>query len=520
MEPILLVEDKADLREVLRKALEKAGHAVDDAPDGNSAIDRIRRRRYLLVLTDLKLPGASGLDVLREVKQADPAIPVILMTAYGSVEEAVTAMKEGAFDFIQKPIDFDHLRLLVDRAARQQELLRENLILREEYAARYGFPRIVGEHASLKAISQQVQRVAATDSTVLLLGESGTGKELFARAIHHLSARREQPFIAINCAAIPEGLVENELFGHERGAFTGAGARKIGKMELANRGTLFLDEIGELPPAIQSKLLRVLEERKFDRVGGTVPVEVDVRILTATNRDLRAAIAAKSFREDLYFRIAAVPLTIPPLRDRGNDTLLLAQHFLEHYRREFNKPALTLADDARDALLAYHWPGNVRELQNAIERAVILSDATLVDAAALALPVARPAPGALPAGLLDGAAPLGQAAAASPSLAPHVAPGFSPASSAASPNSGAPDVAPGFSPPLSSPAPAGPSAPSSFNWDGTLEEVTARAVAHVERAKIEAVLRECRWNKTRAAERLGLSPKTLLAKLRALGLES
>ncbi|MGH9791075.1 MAG: sigma-54-dependent transcriptional regulator, partial [Candidatus Acidiferrales bacterium] len=218
MEPILLVEDKAELRAVLRKALEKAGYSVDDAPDGNAGIDRVRKRRYLLVLTDLKLPGASGIDVLRESKQADPTIPVILMTAFGSVEEAVTAMKEGAFDFIQKPVDFDHLKLQVGRAARQQELLRENLILREEYAARYGFPRIVGEHASLKAVSQQVQRVAAADSTVLLLGESGTGKELFARAVHHLSPRREQPFVAINCAAIPEGLVENELFGHERGA--------------------------------------------------------------------------------------------------------------------------------------------------------------------------------------------------------------------------------------------------------------------------------------------------------------
>ncbi len=386
MEPILLVEDKAELRAVLRKALEKAGYAVDDAPDGNSGIDRVRKRRYLLVLTDLKLPGASGIDVLRESKQADPTIPVILMTAFGSVGEAVTAMKEGAFDFIQKPVDFDHLKLQVGRAARQQELLRENLILREEYAARYGFPRIVGEHASLKAVSQQVQRVAAADSTVLLLGESGTGKELFARAIHHLSPRREQPFIALNCAAIPEGLVENELFGHERGAFTGAGARKIGKMELAHRGTLFLDEIGELPPAIQSKLLRVLEEKRFDRVGGTVPVDVDVRIVTATNRDLRAAIAAKSFREDLYFRIAAVPLTIPPLRERGNDTLLLAQHFLEHYRREFTKPALELSDDARQALLAYHWPGNVRELQNAIERAAILCDNHRITPADLQLP--------------------------------------------------------------------------------------------------------------------------------------
>src|SRR5712692_8175658 len=288
MEPLLLVEDKAELRAVLRKALERAGWKVDEAPDGTTALDKLRRVRYLLVLTDLKLPGCSGIDVLRGVKEADPTIPVILMTAFGSVDEAVTAMKGGAFDFIQKPVDLEHLKLLVERAARQQELLLENLLLREDYAARYGFPRIVGEHPAIAAIGQQVQRVAAAETTVLLLGESGTGKELFARAIHHLSNRRDQPFVALNCAAIPQGLVENELFGHERGAYTGAGARKIGKMELAHRGTLFLDEIGELPPAIQAKLLRVLEEKRFERVGGTQSVEVDVRIVTATNRDLRA----------------------------------------------------------------------------------------------------------------------------------------------------------------------------------------------------------------------------------------
>src|SRR6185437_14581760 len=282
MESILLVEDKAELRAMLRKALEKAGYSVDEAADGPSAIDKVRNRRYLVILTDLKLPGASGLDVLREARRADTMIPVILITAYGSVEEAVTAMKEGAFDFIQKPVELEHLKLLVARAARQQELLRENLLLREEYAERYGFPRIVGEHPSMQSASQMVQRVAPTDSTVLLLGESGTGKELFARAVHHLSKRRENSFVALNCAAIPEGLVENELFGHERGAYTGAGARKIGKLELAHRGTLFLDEIGELPLAIQSKLLRVLEERRFERVGGAQTIEVSVRIVTAT----------------------------------------------------------------------------------------------------------------------------------------------------------------------------------------------------------------------------------------------
>src|ERR1700758_4223734 len=247
MEPLLLVEDKNELRAMLRKALERAGYAVEEAPDGSAAIQKVRARRYLMVVTDLKMPGASGLEVLRESKAVDATIPVLLLTAFGSVEEAVTAMKEGAFDFLQKPVDLDHLKLLVQRAARQQEMLRENLLLREEYTARYGFPRIVGEHASIREISQQIQKVAATDSTVLLLGESGTGKELCARAVHHLSPRREQPFVALNCAAIPEGLVENELFGHERGAFTGAGAKKIGKIELAHRGTIFLDEIGELP---------------------------------------------------------------------------------------------------------------------------------------------------------------------------------------------------------------------------------------------------------------------------------
>ena len=365
-------------------------------PTATRRSTRVRARRYLLVLTDLKLPGNSGLDVLREARRVEPTLPVILVTAYGSVEEAVTAMKEGAFDFIQKPVDLDHLKLLLERAAKQQELLRENLLLREEYAAHYGFPRIVGEHPRMKDASQMTQRVAATDSTVLLLGESGTGKELFARAIHHLSPRADHSFVALNCAAIPEGLVENELFGHERGAYTGAGARKIGKLELAHRGTLFLDEIGELPLAVQSKLLRVLEEKRFERVGGTQEIEVNVRILTATNKDLHAAVADKTFREDLYFRISAVPITIPPLRERGDDVLLLAEHFLERFKREFRKPALALTEDARARLLTYPWPGNVRELQNAIERAAILANGSEIDVAGLQLPSARPTAEELP----------------------------------------------------------------------------------------------------------------------------
>ncbi|HXX43163.1 MAG TPA: sigma-54 dependent transcriptional regulator [Candidatus Acidoferrales bacterium] len=462
MEPVLLVEDKVELRAMLRKALERADYSVEEAPDGRAAIDKVRNRRYLLVLSDLKLPGNSGLDVLREARRAEPTLPVIIMTAYGSVDEAVTAMKEGAFDFIQKPVDLDHLKLLLERAARQQELLRENLLLREEYTERYGFPRIVGEHPTMKEASQMVQRVAATDSTVLLLGESGSGKELFARAIHHLSPRAEQAFVALNCAAIPEGLIENELFGHERGAYTGAGARKMGKLELAHRGTLFLDEIGELPLSMQTKLLRVLEEKRFERVGGTQSIEVNVRIVTATNKDLQAAVAAKTFREDLYFRISAVPITIPPLRERGDDVLLLADHFLERFRREFHKPSLELTPEARTRLTTYSWPGNVRELQNAIERAAILASGMEIDPDALQLPAARPEPAELPMGMLE----------------------------------------------------------EQFIWEGPLEEVSQRAVAHVERFKIENALRETKWNKTRAAEKLGVSYKTLLTKIRALGLEN
>jgi DNA-binding NtrC family response regulator len=462
MEPLLLVEDKPELRAMLKKALERSGHTVDEAPDGSSAVAKVRARRYVLVLTDLKLPGCSGIEVLRETKQADPTIPVILVTAYGSVEEAVTAMKEGAYDFIQKPVDLEHLNLLVERASQQQELLRENLLLREEYAERYGFPRIVGEHASMQEATHQVQRVAATDSTVLLLGQSGTGKELFARAIHHLSQRRQHPFVALNCAAIPEGLVENELFGHERGAYTGAGARKVGKMELANRGTIFLDEIGELPLATQAKLLRVLEERSFERVGGTQTVEIDVRILAATNKDLREAVASKTFREDLYFRIAAVPITIPALHERGDDVLLLADHFLERFRREFRKPNLKFSPGARNALRGYSWPGNVRELQNTIERAAILTDFETIDPADLQLPAPRPSDGHIPSGMLADA----------------------------------------------------------FDWGGTLQEVGTRAVEHVERFKIESALKSSKWNKTRAAEQLGVSYKTLLNKIRLLGLEN
>jgi DNA-binding NtrC family response regulator len=455
METILLVEDKAELREMLATALTRMGYEVTPAAGLPETLAALRRQRFSAVLTDLKLPKGTGMDVLRAALDADASTPVVLMTAYGGVAEAVAAMRDGAYDFIQKPIDLEHLKYLLAHAIERQQLLRENLVLKEEAARRFGFPRIVGEHPTMQAAAREMQRVAPTDTTVLLLGESGTGKELFARALHQLSPRADRPFVALNCAAIPEALVENELFGHERGAFTGADLRRPGKFELAHGGTIFLDEIGELPSGAQSKLLRVLEERVVERLGGSGGIQVNVRVVAASNRDLEAAAARNEFRRDLYYRLAVCPIRIPALRERGDDVPLMAEHFLDRFRRELRKPRLKLAPAALAALRAHPWPGNVRELQNALERAAILNDGELT-AADLGL-----------AANIRAAAPAGDA------------------------------------------LPAGDSLP----------EVSARAVASVERAKIEATLRECKWNKSAAAQRLGVSYKTLLNKIHAYGLD-
>src|SRR5213079_810670 len=350
MPDILLAEDKESLRRVLRLTLERAGYSVTEAADARTAIAEISRVPHKIVLTDLRMPDGSGLDVLRASKEADADVPVIVMTAYGSVDEAVQAMKDGAHDFLQKPVDSNHLLLLVERALEQARLRTENLLLREEWSKRYGFPRIIGESDAIKRAVAETQRVAQTEATVLLLGESGTGKELFARAVHHLSNRRDKPFVAINCAAIPETLIENELFGHERGAFTGAGDRRLGKFELASSGTVFLDEIGELPLAVQGKLLRVIEEKVVDRIGGRAPVPVDVRVVAATNRDLKADVESGKFRRDLFFRLAVFPLEIPPLRDRENDIALLAKHFAAQLGKELRGREATLSESSVQAL--------------------------------------------------------------------------------------------------------------------------------------------------------------------------
>ncbi|HEX6284947.1 MAG TPA: sigma-54 dependent transcriptional regulator, partial [Pyrinomonadaceae bacterium] len=385
MADILLVEDKDSLRRVLRLTLENAGYTVAEAADARAALNEIANSRHRLILTDLRMPNGSGLDVLRSARSADADVPVIVMTAFGSIDEAVQAMKDGAHDFLQKPVDSNHLLLLVDRALEQARLRTENVLLREEWSRRYGFPRIIGESEVVKRAVAETQRVAQTEATVLLLGESGTGKELFARAVHHLSPRRDKPFVAINCAAIPETLIENELFGHERGAFTGASDRRQGKFELASGGTVFLDEIGELPLAVQGKLLRAIEEKMIDRIGGRAPVAVDVRVVAATNKDLKAAVDQGQFRGDLFFRLAVFPIEIPPLRDRGEDVTLLARHFASEIGRELRGREAQLSGEAAAALKGHHWPGNVRELENAIERACILSDTMILEPADLGL---------------------------------------------------------------------------------------------------------------------------------------
>ena len=448
MPDILLVEDKESLRRVLRLTLENAGYSVTEAADARDAFNEIARVPHRVILTDLRMPHGSGLDVLHAARNADGDVPVIVMTAYGSVDEAVQAMKDGAHDFLQKPVDSNHLLLLVERALEQARLRTENLLLREEWSKRYGFPRIIGESEAIKRAVSETQRVAQTEATVLLLGESGTGKELFARAIHHLSNRRDKPFVAINCAAIPETLIENELFGHERGAFTGAGERRLGKFELASTGTVFLDEIGEMPLAVQGKLLRALEEKAVDRIGGRGPVSIDVRVVAATNKDLRAAVDKSEFRGDLFFRLAVFPIEIPPLRERGTDVDLLARHFAAQLGKELRGRKATLSDASVSALRAHRWPGNVRELENSIERACILADSTMLEPRDLGL------------------------------------------------------------------GGDGPGDPQALGFDtsGTLGEATERAVRLIERQKIAETLAAHDGNKTRTAEALGVSYKTLLTK--------
>lgn len=368
---ILVVEDEDKLRRVIQLHLEANGYEVEQARTAEEAV--LRAGEADLVLTDLRLPGMDGMELLGHIRRQNAHTPVIVMTAFGTVENAVAAMKAGAVDFLLKPFSLDHLSAVVEKALEVRALRDENRQLREELGRRYDFRNIIGHSPRMQEIFATVARVAPTRATVLLCGESGVGKDLIARAIHYHSPRRDRPFVKINCTAIPENLLESELFGYEKGAFTGAAGTKPGKFEQADTGTVFLDEIGDVPPSIQVKLLRVLQEREFERLGSNKTRQIDVRVIAATNADLRAALEQGRFREDLYYRLNVVPINIPPLRERKEDIPYLAAHFAEKLGREVRGEACRLKPEAVEKLLSYSWPGNVRELENVIERSIVLS---------------------------------------------------------------------------------------------------------------------------------------------------
>jgi DNA-binding NtrC family response regulator len=381
MSNILIVEDEPRMRRLLEISLGEDGHTVHTAGDAESGLAYLRKEEADLVLTDLKLPGMGGLEFLQQGKRLDPAVPFVVMTAYGSVETAVEAMKAGASDYVLKPFTMAEMRLVINKELDVQQVRDENRRLKEALGKRYHFQNIVGRSKKMQEVLALVERVAPTNSTVLIGGESGVGKDLIARAIHQNSRRASGPFIKINSTAIPDTLFESELFGFERGAFTGALASKPGKFELADKGTLFLDEIGDVPAAIQVKLLRVLQEREFERLGGTKTLKVDVRMIAATNRDLRAALEEGTFREDLYYRLNVVPIDIPPLREHKEDIPDLVNHFLARFAADNEKEIEGITPAAVSALMGYHWPGNIRQLENSVERAVALSSGRLIDEA-------------------------------------------------------------------------------------------------------------------------------------------
>ncbi|MBI5141259.1 MAG: sigma-54-dependent Fis family transcriptional regulator [Nitrospirae bacterium] len=452
---ILVAEDKESMADMLRLTLEADGYSVIHAADGMEAIRRLREGGIDLVLTDLKMPKKSGLDVLTTTRQECRSIPFIFMTAFGTIELAVEAMRLGAYDFITKPFDTGHLLVKLSHALENRRLAAENIVLRDAVKSAAGLAPILGNSPLMLEAAGQARKVARARTTVLLLGESGTGKELFARAIHNLSPRAERPFVAVNCAAIPRDLLESELFGHEKGAFTGADQRRMGKFELADKGTLFLDEIGEMEISLQAKILRALQDGHIERVGGVHSVVVDVRVVAASNRDLEAAVAEKSFREDLYYRLNVFPIHLPPLRDRRGDIPALADYFIARYSRELGCPNASLSAEALEMLERHQWKGNVRELENAIERALILCDGGAILPEHLAICGA----------------------------------GFSDAALRGMP------------------------------MDGTLDDAVSYALRRVETERIRRALAGTGGNKTRAAEILSVSYKTLLTKIKDYGIE-
>jgi nitrogen regulation protein NR(I) len=379
MQRVLVIEDDDTVRDVLRSFLSEKGFEATLAQNGETGLDMLRADKFDLILTDLVMPGVTGMDVLKEVLASKVGIPVIVMTAFGTVQTAVEAMRLGAFDYLTKPFNLDELMIVIEKSLSVSKLQKENVMLKMQLKKKYNFKGLIGDSPRMQVVYELIEKIADTDSTVLITGESGTGKELIAKTIHYNNiSRAGGPFVPLNCAAIPKDLLESELFGHEKGAFTGAVNTRVGRFELAQGGTLFLDEVGELDPSLQVKLLRVLQEREFERVGGVKTIKVDVRILAATNKDLEKATKDGLFREDLFYRLNVIPLHLPPLRSRIEDITLLMAHFVQEFCRKRKREPFTFSPDAMECLLKYSWPGNVRELENLIERLTILSSGPVV----------------------------------------------------------------------------------------------------------------------------------------------
>ncbi len=462
MAHVLIVDDEVNIRRVLAAMLKREGYDVTTAEDGEQALAVLHKAPVHVVVTDLVMPKVDGMELLRRVSADFPDVPVIVITAHGSVDSAVAALKAGAFDYITKPFEQDELKKVIAKAARAHDLEVRNV---HANFADGDSPPLVGQSPAMRAIHEMVARVADSPSTVLITGESGTGKELIAKALHRGSSRRDKPLIKVNCAAIPKDLVESELFGYEKGAFTGAVGSKPGRFELADGGTLFLDEIGEIPVEIQVKLLRALQESEFERVGGIKTIRVDVRLIAATNRDLQQLIAEGRFREDLYYRLAVVPIALPSLRERKEDIPLLVRHFIEKYDRRLGKRVEGIEDGALQILSSYGWPGNIRELENLMERSVLFADGPRIEASSL--PDTLRERGGAPATPIAAVGPLGAIA-----------------------------------------APSGAS----------MKEIVRHAQAELERELIARALAETGGNITRAAKRLQISRKSLQVKMKELGL--
>jgi DNA-binding NtrC family response regulator len=377
-EKVLVIDDSPETCASLAEYLRSEAFETDTSTDAVSGIALLEKHFYDVVITDLKMPAIDGMEVLKHVKQRDPESVCIILTGYGTIKNAVEAIKSGAFDYLTKPVKLDEVLISIKRAIEHRNLKRENVLLKNQLKKKYQFENIIGDSEKIQEVFKTIEKVADTDSTILILGESGTGKELIAKAIHYNSYRRDNPFVPVNCAAIPSELLESELFGHEKGAFTNAISTRIGRFELANSGTLFLDEIGDMSPNLQSKLLRILQERQFERIGGTKTIKIDIRVVAATHQDLRKAVEEKRFREDLFYRLNVIPIDVPSLRERKSDIALLVHHFLGQFNRTKKRRVRGIDPGALSRLMQYDWPGNVRELENMIERIIILSSNDII----------------------------------------------------------------------------------------------------------------------------------------------